>query len=83
VKDDVQHNHPKVQELRNLSRWSDGHFWVSPEQHGNLVRMITEIESLRTDTNHIFCRLLYLKTRSTGFLSPPAPYDRPRADPSV
>ncbi|KAK5280071.1 hypothetical protein LTR43_012434 [Exophiala xenobiotica] len=37
VKDDEQHNHPKVQELRELSRWSDGHFWVSPEQHGNLT----------------------------------------------
>lgn len=38
VKDDVQHGHPKVQELRELSKWSDGHVWVSPEQHGNLVR---------------------------------------------
>jgi NAD(P)H-dependent FMN reductase len=37
MKDDVQQAHPKVQELRDLSRWSDGHFWVSPEQHGNLV----------------------------------------------
>ncbi|KAK5203619.1 hypothetical protein LTR41_010646 [Exophiala xenobiotica] len=37
VKDDQQHNHPKVQELREMSRWSDGHFWVSPEQHGNLT----------------------------------------------
>jgi arsenic resistance protein ArsH len=37
VKDDVQHDHYKVQELRNLSRWSDGHVWVSPEQHGNLT----------------------------------------------
>lgn len=37
VKDDVQHLHPKVQELRDLSRWSDGHVWVSPEQHGALV----------------------------------------------
>lgn len=36
-KDDVQHDHPKVQELRELSKWSDGHVWVSPEQHGNLV----------------------------------------------
>jgi arsenic resistance protein ArsH len=26
-----------VQELRDLSRWSDGHVWISPEQHGNLV----------------------------------------------
>ena len=37
VKDDEQHDHQKVQELRELSRWSDGHFWVSPEQHGNLT----------------------------------------------
>lgn len=37
VKDDVQHDHTKVQELCNLSCWSDGHVWVSPEQHGNLV----------------------------------------------
>lgn len=40
VKDDVQHMHEKVQELRELSRWSDGHIWVSPEQHGNLVGYI-------------------------------------------
>jgi len=40
IKDDVQHLHPKVQELRELSKWSDGHVWVSPEQHGNLVRVI-------------------------------------------
>ncbi|KAK5188414.1 hypothetical protein LTR96_011548 [Exophiala xenobiotica] len=37
MKDDEQHSHPKVPELRELSRWSDGHFWVSPEQHGNLT----------------------------------------------
>ena len=36
VKDDEQHDHSKVQQLRDMSRWSDGHFWVSPEQHGNL-----------------------------------------------
>ncbi|KAM0233334.1 hypothetical protein ACHAP5_010421 [Fusarium lateritium] len=36
-KDDIQHCHPKVQELRELSKWSDGHVWVSPEQHGNLT----------------------------------------------
>ncbi|EPE04215.1 arsenic resistance protein [Ophiostoma piceae UAMH 11346] len=36
-KDDVQHIHPKVQELRELSKWSDGHVWISPEQHGNLT----------------------------------------------
>jgi len=37
VKDDVQHEHHKVQELRELSKWSDGHVWISPEQHGQLV----------------------------------------------
>lgn len=43
VKDDVQHDHPKVLELRELSYWSEGHFWVSPEQHGNLVRYMDAI----------------------------------------
>lgn len=37
VKDDEQHSHPKVQELRELSKWSDGHIWISPEQHGNIT----------------------------------------------
>lgn len=37
VKNDVDHGHSKVQELRELSKWSNGHVWVSPEQHGNLV----------------------------------------------
>ena len=40
VKDDIQHSHVKVQELRDLSRWSDGHFWISPEQHGNLTAVL-------------------------------------------
>jgi arsenic resistance protein ArsH len=34
VLDSVQANHPKVQELRALSLWSEGHVWVSPERHG-------------------------------------------------
>lgn len=41
VKNDIEHGHPKVQELRELSKWSDGHIWVSPEQHGNLVSSIS------------------------------------------
>ncbi|HEY4178730.1 MAG TPA: arsenical resistance protein ArsH [Kofleriaceae bacterium] len=28
---------PKVQELRNLSQWSEAHVWVSPEQHGAMT----------------------------------------------
>lgn len=37
MKNDTDHGHAKVQEIRELSKWSDGHVWVSPEQHGNLV----------------------------------------------
>lgn len=37
VKDGVSENHPKVQELRELSQWSHAHVWVSPEQHGNVT----------------------------------------------
>ncbi|KKA20379.1 Arsenic resistance protein ArsH [Rasamsonia emersonii CBS 393.64] len=37
LKNDTDHGHPKVRELRELSNWSDGHVWVSPEQHGNLT----------------------------------------------
>lgn len=37
MKNESDTAHPKVQELRELSVWSDGHVWVSPEQHGNLV----------------------------------------------
>lgn len=34
VKDD---DHPAVQELRELSMWSDGHVWCSPERHGQVT----------------------------------------------
>ena len=37
MKDDVSIDHEKVQELRGLSAWSDGHVWCSPEQHGTVV----------------------------------------------
>jgi NAD(P)H-dependent FMN reductase len=40
VKDDVQHSHPKVQELRQLSEWSEAQFWCSPEQHGNITAVL-------------------------------------------
>ena len=32
--DSVPAMHPKVQELRALSMWSEGQVWVSPERHG-------------------------------------------------
>ncbi|HST45301.1 MAG TPA: arsenical resistance protein ArsH [Luteimonas sp.] len=34
VLDSVPVTHPKVQELRALSMWSEGQVWVSPERHG-------------------------------------------------
>lgn len=37
IRDSVDADHAVVQELRGLSRWSDGHVWCSPEQHGNLT----------------------------------------------
>lgn len=40
VKDDVQDKHPKVQELRDLSIWSEAQFWCSPEQHGNITAVM-------------------------------------------
>jgi len=30
-------SHPKVQELRDLSVWSEGQVWVSPERHGAMT----------------------------------------------
>jgi arsenic resistance protein ArsH len=33
----VEESHPKVQELRELSQWSEGQVWSSPEMHGNIT----------------------------------------------
>jgi len=35
--DSVPADHPKVQELRALSAWSEGQVWVSPERHGTIT----------------------------------------------
>jgi arsenic resistance protein ArsH len=35
--DSVEASHPKVQELRALSEWSEGHVWCSPERHGAMT----------------------------------------------
>ncbi|MCH4143978.1 arsenical resistance protein ArsH [Acetobacter peroxydans] len=37
VADSVPPTHPKVQELRELSIWSEGQVWCSPERHGNMT----------------------------------------------
>ncbi|QFR34727.1 arsenical resistance protein ArsH [Ancylobacter sp. TS-1] len=35
--DSVPADHPKVQELRALSEWSEGQVWCSPERHGTIT----------------------------------------------
>ncbi|WP_313608813.1 arsenical resistance protein ArsH [Rhizobium sp.] len=35
--DEAPPTHPKVQELRDLSEWSEGQVWVSPERHGAMT----------------------------------------------
>ncbi len=35
--DSVPADHPKVVELRELSNWSEGQVWCSPERHGTLT----------------------------------------------
>jgi arsenic resistance protein ArsH len=37
VRDPAIEDHIKVQELRALTHWSDGHMWVSPEMHGTIT----------------------------------------------
>jgi len=74
--------HYKVQELRELSKWSDGHVWISPEQHGNLVsptRKNRRVWRLHAELTMILPRLASSSSRSTGFHSPRARSDLPRA----
>lgn len=40
VKDEVSESHAEVQELRELSDWSQAQFWSSPEQHGNITAVM-------------------------------------------
>jgi arsenic resistance protein ArsH len=37
VFDRSSYDHPEVMKLRELSAWSEGHVWVSPEQHGSMT----------------------------------------------
>ena len=38
--DDAPDTHPKVQELRELTQWSEGMVWTSPERHGAMTGIL-------------------------------------------
>lgn len=38
--DSTPADHPKVKELRDLSMWSEGQVWCSPERHGSMTGII-------------------------------------------
>lgn len=38
--DDAPDSHPKVQELRQLTQWSEGMVWTSPERHGAMTGIL-------------------------------------------
>ncbi len=43
--DDADADHPKVQELRELTLWSEGMVWSSPERHGAMTGIMkTQID---------------------------------------
>jgi arsenic resistance protein ArsH len=43
--DDQPSDHPKVKELRELSSWSEGQVWCSPERHGAMTGIMkTQID---------------------------------------
>ncbi len=45
--DDAPETHEKVQELRQLSLWSEAHVWCSPERHGAMTGIMkTQIDWL-------------------------------------
>ena len=44
-------DHPAVHELRELSMWSDGHVWCSPERHGQITGLMKmQIDHLPLET---------------------------------
>ncbi|MBF2014734.1 MAG: arsenical resistance protein ArsH [Rivularia sp. T60_A2020_040] len=40
IRGSVDESHPKVQELWELSEWSEGQVWSSPEMHGNITGIL-------------------------------------------
>jgi len=54
LRDPAIEDHPKVQELRALSDWSEGHVWISPEMHGEVTGTFkTQIDWLPLNTGSV------------------------------
>jgi arsenical resistance protein ArsH len=52
--DSVSADHPKVAELRELSTWSEGQVWCSPERHGAITGILkNQIDWLPLETRGI------------------------------
>ena len=52
--DSVDASHPKVQELRALSLWSEGQVWCSPERHGAVTGVFkSQIDWLPLETGSV------------------------------
>ncbi len=52
--DSTPPDHPKVQELRALSEWSEGQVWCSPERHGTLTGVMkSQIDWLPLNTGSV------------------------------
>jgi len=52
--DSVPPEHPKVQELRDLSLWSEGQVWCSPERHGSVTGVFkSQIDWLPLETGSV------------------------------
>jgi len=52
--DSVPQDHPKVQELRDLSIWSEGQVWCSPERHGAMTSILkAQIDWIPLETGSV------------------------------
>jgi NAD(P)H-dependent FMN reductase len=63
VKDDCSESHPKVQELRILSDWSQAQFWCSPEQHGNITAVMKNQSGWTDDHSGTLLAIVLMTSR--------------------
>lgn len=71
--DDAPESHPKVMELRELVRWSEGMVWCSPERHGAMTGIMkAQIDWIPLSEGAV---------RRTQARAGPAPGDQPEQRP--